>query len=332
MRALCLNGARPIEGDPLTMVELPTPIPGPSELRLQVLACGLCRTDLHIIEGDLPLPTLPIVPGHQIVGVVDEVGQGVTRFHAGDRVGVPWLYSTCGRCAFCRHDQENLCDTARFTGYHVNGGYAECVVVQEAFAYPLPSGISTANAAPLLCAGVIGFRALRLSEIKPGERLGLYGFGGSAHITIQVAVHWGCEVTVFTRSEAHRALALQLGASWAGRVEDNPPGALDSAVIFAPVGPLVLEALRVLRKGGTIAIAGITMSPIPELDYALLYQERTVRSVANSTRQDVSDLLRLAVEIPIRTEVHTFPFEEANHALHLLKHSRFSGAGVLTIS
>ncbi len=332
MRALCLDSARLIEDHPLTMVELPTPIPGPGELRLRVQACGLCRTDLHIIEGDLPLPTLPIVPGHQIVGVVDQVGEGVARFQVGDRLGVPWLYATCGRCAFCRHDQENLCDTARFTGYHVNGGYAECVVVQEAFAYPLPSGISTTNAAPLLCAGVIGFRALRLSGIKPGERLGLYGFGGSAHIAIQVAVHWGCEVAVFTRSEAHRALALQLGARWAGRVEDNPPGALDSAVIFAPVGSLVLEALRVLRKGGTVAIAGITMSPIPELDYALLYQERTVRSVANSTRQDAHDLLRLAVDIPIRTKIRTFPLEEANHALQLLKHSRFSGAGVLTIS
>ena len=331
MRALCLNSARPIEDHPLMMVELPAPIPGPGELRLRVQACGLCRTDLHIIEGDLLLPTLPIVPGHQIVGVVDQVGEGATRFQAGDRLGVPWLYSTCGRCAFCRRDQENLCDAARFTGYHVNGGYAEFVVVQEAFACPLPTGISIAHAAPLLCAGVIGFRALRLSEVRPGERLGLYGFGGSAHIAIQVAVHWGCEVYVFTRSEAHRVLARQLGACWVGRAEDDPPGSLDSAVIFAPVGRLVQQALRVLRKGGTISLAGITMSPIPELDYALLYQERTVRSVANSTRQDVRDLLRLAVDIPICTEVRTFPLEEANHALHLLKQSRLSGAGVLTI-
>jgi len=331
MRAVCLNRARPVEDQPLLPVELPMPVPGPGELRLRVEACGLCRTDLHIIEGDLPLPTLPIVPGHQIVGIVDQIGEGVTHCQVGDRLGAPWLYSTCGRCAFCRADQENLCDDARFTGYHVNGGYAEFVVAQEAFAYPLPGSISTAHAAPLLCAGVIGFRALRLSEIKPGGRLGLYGFGGSAHIAIQVAVHWGCEVLVFTRSEAHRALARQLGAHWVGRVEDAPPGPLDSAVIFAPVGSLVAEALRVLKKGGTIAIAGITMSPIPELDYALLYQERTVRSVANSTRQDVRDLLRLAAEIPIRTEVRTFPLQEANYALHLLKQSRFSGAGVLTI-
>lgn len=332
MRALCVNSARPIEDHPLMLVELPAPIPGPGELRLRVQACGLCRTDLHIIEGDLPLPTLPIVPGHQIVGTVDQVGEGVTHFQAGDRLGVPWLYSTCGRCAFCRRDQENLCDAARFTGYHVNGGYAEFMVAPEAFAYPLPTDISTAHLAPLLCAGVIGFRALRLSEVRPGERLGLYGFGGSAHIAIQVAVHWGCEVYVFTRSEAHRALARQLGAYWAGQAEDDSPGLLDSAVIFAPVGRLVQQALRVLRKGGTISLAGITMSPIPELDYALLYQERTVRSVANSTRQDVRDLLRLAVDIPIRTEVRVFPLEEANHALQLLKQSRLSGAGVLAIS
>ncbi len=332
MRALCVNSARPVEDHPLMLVELPAPIPGPGELRLRVQACGLCRTDLHIIEGDLPLPTLPIVPGHQIVGTVDQVGEGVTHFQAGDRLGVPWLYSTCGRCAFCRRDQENLCDAARFTGYHVNGGYAEFVVAPEAFAYPLPTDISTAHLAPLLCAGVIGFRALRLSEVRPGERLGLYGFGGSAHIAIQVAVHWGCEVYVFTRSEAHCALARQLGAYWAGQAEDDPPELLDSAVIFAPVGQLVQQALRVLRKGGTISLAGITMSPIPELDYALLYQERTVRSVANSTRQDVRDLLRLAVDIPIRTEVRVFPLEEANHALQLLKQSRLSGAGVLAIS
>lgn len=331
MRALYLKNVHPIEESPLVQSELPMPIPGPGEIRVRVQACGLCRTDLHIVEGDLPLPMLPIVPGHQIVGIVDQVGEGVARFQPGDRLGVPWLYSTCGRCAFCRRDQENLCDAARFTGYHVPGGYAEFVVAQEAFAYPLSADIPAAHAAPLLCAGVIGFRALRLSEIKPGERLGLYGFGGSAHIAIQVAVHWGCEVYVFTRSEAHRGLARQLGAHWAGGAEDHPPGLLDGAVIFAPVGRLVPEALRVLRKGGTISLAGITMSPIPALDYALLYQERTVRSVANSTRQDVRDLLGLAAEIPIRTEIRTFPLDEANEALRLLKQSRFAGAGVLTL-
>jgi propanol-preferring alcohol dehydrogenase len=332
MKAMRLSRAQPIEQRPLELLDLPAPIAGPGEVRLRVEACGVCRTDLHIIEGDLPLPKLPLVPGHQIVGVVDQAGKGVTRFRIGDRVGVSWLFSTCGQCTFCQRDQENLCDAARFTGYHMDGGYAELVVAPETFVYPLPTGFSPAQAAPLLCAGVIGFRALRQSKIQPGGRVGLYGFGGSAHIAIQVAVHWGCEVFVFTRSEEHRALARQLGAHWTGRAEDDPPGRLDSAVIFAPVGRLVLEALRVLEKGGTIALAGITMTPIPEIDYSLLYQERTLLSVANSTRQDVLDLLKLASEIPIRTEVQTFPLEQANHALHLLKESRFRGAAVLRIS
>jgi len=332
MKAMRLSKAQPIEQSPLELVDLPAPIPGPGEVRLQVEACGVCRTDLHIIEGDLPLPRLPLVPGHQIVGLVDQIGEGVTRFGKGDRLGIPWLYSTCGQCAFCQRDQENLCDAARFTGYHMDGGYAELVVAPETFVYPLPTGLSPAQAAPLLCAGVIGFRALRQSKIRPGERLGLYGFGGSAHIAIQVAVHWGCEVFVFTRSEEHRALARELGAHWTGRAEDDPPGRLDSAVIFAPVGRLVLEALRVLAKGGIIALAGITMTPIPELDYSLLYQERTVRSVANSTRQDVIDLLKLASDIPIRIEVQTFPLDQANRALLLLKQSRLRAASVLTVS
>ena len=331
MKAMRLSKAQPIEQSPLELLDLPAPIPGPDEVRLRVEACGVCRTDLHIIEGDLPLPKLPLVPGHQIVGIVDRVGEGVTRFRIGDRLGIPWLFSTCGQCAFCQRDQENLCDAARFTGYHMDGGYAEFVVAPESFAHALPAGFSPAQAAPLLCAGVIGFRALRQSKIQPGGRLGLYGFGGSAHIAIQVAVHWGCEVFVFTRSEEHRALARELGARWTGRAEDDPPGRLDSAVIFAPVGRLVLEALRVLEKSGTIALAGITMTPIPEIDYALIYQERTVRSVANSTRQDVIDLLKLAADIPIRTEVHTFPLDEANRALQLLNQSRLRGAGVLII-
>ncbi len=330
MKAMQLQKAQPIEERPLELVDLPPPIAGPGKLRLRVEACGLCRTDLHIIEGDLLLPKLPVVPGHQIVGVVDQVGDGVTRFREGDRLCIPWLFSTCGQCSFCQRNQENLCDVVRFTGYHVDGGYAEFVVASEHFVHPLPSGFSPAKASPLLCAGVIGFRALRQSKVRPGQRLGLYGFGGSAHIVIQIAIHWGCEVYVFTRSEEHRALARQLGAHWTGRAEDSPPSQLDSAVIFAPVGRLVLEALRVLAKAGTVALAGITMSPIPELDYALLYHERSIVSVANSTRQDVLDLLQLAADLPIRTEIETFPLEEANRALQLLKQSQFRGAGVLT--
>lgn len=330
MKAMRLAKAQPIEHSPLELVDLPTPTPGPGEIRLRVGACGICRTDLHIIEGDLLLPKLPVVPGHQIVGVVDQVGERVMRYQKGDRLGLPWLFSTCGLCAFCQRGQENLCDEGRFTGYHVDGGYAEFVVAPEPFVYPLPAGFTPTHVAPLLCAGVIGFRALRQSKVKPGQRLGLYGFGGSAHIAIQIAIHWECEVYVFTRSEEHRALARKLGAHWTGQAEDSPPARLDSAIIFAPVGRLVLEALRVLAKGGTVALAGITMSPTPELDYALLYQERSIVSVANSTRQDVLDLLQLAAELPIRTEVQTFPLEKANHALQLLKQSQFRGAGVLT--
>jgi len=328
---MLLKNPRPIEENPLELREFPLPAPGPGEIRLQVRACGLCRTDLHTVEGELRLPKLPVIPGHQIVGVVESAGKNVTRFREGDRVGVPWLNSTCGSCDFCRRGNENLCDYARFTGYHVDGGYAQYTVVSDAFAYPMPPAFSDIEAAPLLCAGVIGFRALRLSEVRPGECLGLYGFGASAHIVIQVARHWGCEVYVFTRGEEHRQLARQLGAAWAGQAGDDPPGKLDSAIIFAPAGRLVLHALRVLRKGGTLALAGIYMSPIPEIDYALLYQERTIRSIANSTRQDALDMLRVAADLPIRTEVQVFPLEEANRALQLLKQGKIRGAGVLEI-
>ncbi|HIE50467.1 MAG TPA: zinc-binding alcohol dehydrogenase family protein [Armatimonadetes bacterium] len=332
MRAMVLHQPRPAEESPLRLEDWPQPTPGPREVCLAVRACGVCHTDLHTVEGDLALPKLPVIPGHQIVGTVVQAGSSVTRFSPGDRVGVPWLYSTCGTCDYCRRGQENLCDQIRFTGLHVNGGYAEYVVVPEDFAYPLPAGFSAEQAAPLLCAGIIGYRALRLSEVQPGERLGLYGFGASAHVTIQVALHWGCEVYVFTRSPAHQQHARKLGAAWVGQAQDTPPAPLDAGLIFAPAGWIVLEALRVLRKGGTLALAGIHMTPIPELDYRLLYGERTLRSVANSTRQDARELLQLAAEIPLQTEVETFPLEQANEVLRRLKHSQITGAGVLTIS
>jgi len=296
-----------------------------------VKACGLCHTDLHIVEGELPAPRLPVIPGHQIVGVVEARGEGASRFREGDRVGVPWLHDACGACEYCARGRENLCEFARFTGLHVNGGYAEFTVVSQDFAYPVPVSFSDEAAAPLLCAGIIGYRALRLSEIRPGETLGLYGFGASAHIAIQVARHWKCEVYVFTRSKEHRQLARELGAAWTGRAEEDPPARIHSAVIFAPAGPLVPEALRVLRKGGVIALAGIYMSPIPSLEYSSIYHERTLRSVANSTRQDAHEILRLAGEIPIRTEIETFALEEANEALLRLKESRIRGAGVLIL-
>lgn len=332
MKAMVLFGPGPVEEAPLRMVDRPLPIPGPGEIRLRVRACGICHTDLHTVEGDLPLPKLPIIPGHQIVGVVDAVGEGATRFAPGQRVGVPWLYSTCGACEFCRSGRENLCRQARFTGLHADGGYAEAVVVPEAFAYPLPDGLSDAEAAPLLCAGIIGYRALRLSEARPGARLGMWGFGASAHLTLQVARYLGCEIFVFTRSEEHRRLARELGAAWTGSAQDDPPAPLHAGIVFAPAGWLVREALRVLERGGTLALAGVTMTPIPELDYdRYLYWERTVRSVANFTRQDAEEFLRLAAEIPVRPTVQTFPLEAANEALRALKEGRINGAGVLIV-
>jgi len=331
MKAMRLKEAKPIEENPLELVDVPPPSPGPDEILIRIRACGVCHTDLHTVEGDLPLPKLPLFPGHQIVGIVEQVGEKVTTFREGDRVGVPWLYWTCGQCTFCRRGKENLCEKAQFTGYHVHGGYAQYVVAPERFSYAIPEGFSDVKAAPLLCAGVIGFRALRLSEVQPGQRLGLYGFGASAHVTIQVAVHWGCEVYVFSRTEEHRRLAQELGAVWTGQAQDTPPQKIDSAIIFAPAGWLVPEALRVLEKGGTIALAGIHMTPIPEMKYELIYHERTVRSVANSTRKDAEDLLRLAGEIPIRTEVEIFSLEEANRALQILKRGHIRGAGVLEI-
>ena len=331
MKAMVLKEARPIEENPLEAVEVPAPTPRPDEIRIRVRGCGVCHTDLHTVEGELDLPRLPVIPGHQIVGVVDQLGAKVTRFRLGDRVGVAWLYSSCGQCEFCRRGLENLCDQARFTGLHADGGYAQYTVVPAAFAYPIPSGFPDLEAAPLLCAGVIGYRSLRLSEIQPGQRLGLYGFGASAHVTIQVARHWGCEVFVFTRSEEHKQHARELGAAWMGEAQDDPPVLLDSAITFTPAGWIVLEALRVLRKGGTVAINAIHLSPIPEMKYNLIYHERTLRSVANMTRQDAEELLQLAAQIPIHTEVEAYPLAEANCVLQRLKDRQVRGAAVLEI-
>jgi propanol-preferring alcohol dehydrogenase len=332
MRAMQLKETKSIEEQPLELVDLPLPEPGPGEVRLRVHACGVCHTDLHTVEGDLDLPKLPLVPGHQIVGTVEARGEGATRFEPGQRVGVGWLYKTCEDCAFCEQGLENLCRDARFTGLHADGGYAEAMVVPEGFAYPIPDVFTDVAAAPLLCGGIIGYRALKTSQVKAGQRVGLYGFGSSAHITIQVALHWGCEAYVFTRSEGHQQLARELGAAWVGRAEDTPPAKVHGSIIFAPAGPLVLEALRVLERGGTVALAGVTMSPIPEIDYdRLLYWERGVRSVANFTRQDAQELLQIAAEIPIETTVETFSLEEANEALLALKRSEINGTAVLVI-
>ena len=335
MRAMTLHQTGPVDRKPLAVGEPAKPTPGPKDILVRVQVCGVCRTDLHEVEGELSMPRLPIIPGHQVVGTVEARGTEAGRFELGDRVGIAWLHETCGRCSFCtgRADRENLCKSARFTGWSVNGGYAEYATVPEDFAYRIPDGFSAQQAAPLLCAGIIGYRALRLSGIQPGQRLGLYGFGASAHIAIQIARHWGCEAYVFTRSEANRRLASELGATWVGGVGESGAGRpprVDASVIFAPAGPVVLHALEHLEKGGTVALAGIYMSEIPPMDYTRhLYDEKVLRSVANATRGDGEQLLALAAEIPIHTTTTLFPLERANEALLALKTGALSGAAVL---
>lgn len=331
MNAMLLRRAQRAEDNPLEFAHVETPEPRADEIRIAVRVCGVCHTDLHTVAGEIALPQLPIIPGHQIVGIVESVGARVTRFRVGERVGVAWLNWTCGACEYCARGLENLCEHARFTGLHADGGYAEFVVVNENFAYNIPDVFDDAHAAPLLCGGVIGYRALRVCGVQRGERIGLYGFGSSAHIVLQIARHWNCEVYVFTRSEEHRALARRLGAAWTGSAGDTPPRLLDRAIVFAPVGDLVREALRVLRKGGAVAHAGVYSSPIPQIDYPLLYHERVVTSVANSTRRDAEELLRVAAEIPVHTEIETFPWREANRVLQLLKASQIRGSAVLII-
>lgn len=332
MEAMRLHEPQPISEAPLTSEDVDVPEPGRGEVRLRVEMCGVCHTDLHTVEGDLALPKTPVTPGHQVVATVDASGEGAERYESGDRVGVAWLYAACGECHYCTSGQENLCPDARFTGLHADGGYAEYMVVDERFAYPLPETFSAGEAAPLLCAGIIGYRALRLSGIQPGGRLGLYGFGASAHLAIQVANFWECDVYVFTRSENHRQLARELGAVWVGGAEDEIDVGLDGSVTFAPAGWIVPPALGHLRPGGTLAINAIYMSPIPELDYELLYQERVVRSVTNFTRRDAEEFLKLAAEIPVETEVEVFPLAEANEVLRRLKQSEIRGAAALQVA
>lgn len=333
MRAMLLQGNAPIEDRPLRLVDVPAPQPGPGELLVRVQACGICRTDLHVIEGELPPVRPAVIPGHQVVGVVEGCGPGATRFARGERVGVAWLRWTCGACPYCRRGEENLCAQAVYTGYHADGGYAELVVVPQAFAYRVPAALSAAEAAPLLCAGIIGYRALRRSRLPLEGRLGIFGFGSSAHITMQVALHRGCEVYVATRGAEHRRLALQLGACWAGEADQAPPAPLDSAILFAPAGELVPVALRALRKGGTLVLAGIYLSPIPAMSYAEhLFHEKRLTSVEANTREDGEELLREAAAIPIRPRTRVFALEEANQALLTLKRDGIKGTGVLLVS
>jgi propanol-preferring alcohol dehydrogenase len=335
MKACVLAKPAKVETNPLELREVRAPEPAEGEVRVQVRACGVCRTDLHVVEGELAPRKSPVIPGHQVVGVVEKMGAGAKRFTPGTRVGVAWLHHTDGTCRYCRSGAENLCDHPEFTGWTVDGGYAEFVTAPEDFVYAIPEGFPDQRAAPLLCAGIIGFRCLRLSGIEHLSgtmRVGLYGFGAAGHVAIQVARHWGAEVYAATRDPRHQKLALELGARWAGGAVAEPPEKLDAAIVFAPAGEIVPAALRALRKGGTLVLAGIHMSTIPPMDYDLLYQERVVRSVANNTRQDGADFLRLAAKIPVHTEVEMFPLEEANQALNKLKHDAIRGEAVLKVA
>ncbi|HET8923283.1 MAG TPA: zinc-dependent alcohol dehydrogenase family protein [Candidatus Acidoferrum sp.] len=332
MKACILRAPGAIETNPLEFRDAAMPEPGKGEVLVRVRACGVCRTDLHVIEGELPPRKSPVIPGHQVVGVVERQGEDARRFAIGARVGIAWLHKTDGTCEYCRSGAENLCDNPVFTGYSVDGGYAEYIVAPEDFIYAIPEGFPDEQAAPLLCAGIIGFRSLRLSGIKPGGRLGFYGFGAAAHVAIQVARHWSVEVAASTRDERHQKLALELGAAWAGGTFDEPPKKLDAAIVFAPAGEIVPAALKALKKGGVLVLGGIHMSPIPSFSYDLLYQERMIRSVANNTRQDGEDFLHVAAKIPIRTRAQIFPLQEANRALNALKNDAIPGAAVLYVS
>src|SRR5437763_1712005 len=325
MRAQVLRAA----GQELESAELPRPAPGPGQVQIKVNACAVCRTDLHILDGELAQPKLPLVPGHEIVGTVAETGPGVDRFQVGDRVGVPWLGWTCGACEYCRSGQENLCDQARFTGYHIDGGYAELTVADQRYCFPIPAAFGDVEAAPLLCAGLIGYRALRLAG--EGERIGIYGFGAAAHIVAQVARHQGRRIYAFTRpgDNAAQEFARDLGAIWAGGSGETPPEALDAALIFAPVGALVPAALAATKKGGRVVCGGIHMSDIPSFPYRLLWEERVVRSVANLTRRDAEEFLALAPQAGINTATVTYPLAEANRAFADLRNGALQGAAVL---
>jgi propanol-preferring alcohol dehydrogenase len=319
-------------GEPLRLLRVPDPVPGPGQVLISVRACGVCRTDLHILDGELAEPALPLVPGHQIAGVVAATGEGAERFSPGDRVGVPWLGWTDGGCRYCRAGRENLCDNARFTGYDLDGGYAELAVADERFCLPLPEAYTDEWAAPLLCAGLIGYRALRL--VGDAERIGFYGFGASAHILCQIAVDQGRRVFAFTREgdSETQEFARGLGAEWAGSSEEQPPEELDGAIVFAAVGALMPAALRVSAKGARVISAGIHMSEIPAFPYELLWEERTLGSVANLTREDGEEFMELVSRVPVRTETNAYPLHEANSALEDLRAGRFRGAAVLTVA
>ncbi|MCB1002663.1 MAG: zinc-dependent alcohol dehydrogenase family protein [Acidimicrobiales bacterium] len=330
MRAWIVERPGPVDGHPLSLVEREAPVPGPGQVRVRVSVCGVCRTDLHVAEGDLPVHRSGVVPGHEIVGVVDARGPGAERFEEGERIGIAWLRHTCGTCRFCRRGDENLCVAPRFTGWDADGGYAEHAVVDERYAYALPTGFGDDELAPLLCAGIIGYRALKRADLPPGGRLGIYGFGGSAHLAAQVALAQGATVHVLTRSADARRLALDLGASSAADTYDAPPEPLDAAIVFAPVGDIVPVALAALDRGGTCAVAGIHLTDVPALDYQRhLFQERQLRSVTANTRADGEEFLRLAARLGLEVHTRAYPLDRADEALADLAHDRITGAAVL---
>jgi propanol-preferring alcohol dehydrogenase len=332
MKAQVLKRPAPIGTAPLQLVEREPPEPGRGEVRVRVRACACCRTDLHVVTGELELPKLPVVPGHQVVGEVEALGEGCTRLRAGQRVGVCWLHWADGVCLYCRRGSENLCEHALFTGWTADGGYAEAITVAEDFAIRLPDALDDLAASPLLCAGAVGYRALRRAEIESGERVALLGFGSSAHLVMQVLRYWNCDVFVLTRGERHRALARELGAAWVGAADELPPATCDRAVVFAPVGNLVPVALRVIRPGGTVSLAGIHMTPIPVMDYDLLWHERSLRSVANVTRRDAEEFVALAAEADVRPAYATYPLDAANDALAAIAADSIRGSAVLEIA
>lgn len=332
MNAMVLAEIAPIESSPLRLLEMPVPQPASGEVRIKVRCCAICRTDLHVIEGELSTRKLPLVPGHQIVGVVDAMGEGCVRLSVGQRVGIAWLRHTCGHCRFCLAGRENLCEDQRFTGYHADGGYAEYALIDENFAYEIPEGFSDIQAAPLLCSGIVGYRALKRANLPSGGRLAIYGFGSSAHLIAQIAMSRGCEIYVVTRGQKHQKLAAELGAKWVGQKPADMPVKVDSAIIFAPAGELVPPALEKLEKGGTLSLADIYMTPIPQMDYEkYVFFERNIHSVTANTRQDGLGLLAEAARIPLRPRTTSYPLIEANRALQDLKADRINGTGVLIV-
>ncbi|UCC11149.1 MAG: zinc-dependent alcohol dehydrogenase family protein [candidate division WOR-3 bacterium] len=331
MKAMLLEKQDALENKPLVLRDLPTPEPAEGKIRIKVHVCGACRTDLHIVEGELPAHRMPVVPGHQIIGIVDKAGTNVSRWKPGERAGVPWLYRTCGTCRFCTSGRENLCDTPHFTGYDADGGFAEYMVVDEEFAYRIPDNYTDLKAAPLLCAGVIGYQAFRATGLEDRGKLGLFGFGSSAHIIIQIAVHLGFEVFVVSRTQKELDLAGKLGAAWTGHIDDDMGAKLDAGIVFAPSGELLVKALTKLDKGGRIVSAGIYTTPLPGFDYSYIYPEKYLTSIAHTTRENVQAFLDVVSRCSIQTEINQYALEEANQALLNIKHSRVSGSTVLVI-